>query len=320
MTSLYTEAWLAGSDGHQFYTRTYAAPAPGPKAVILFVHGFAEHVRRYEHVHIDYPKRGITLFSFDQRGFGRTALDKEHKSKDAAYGKTSWKWQLGDIEWWVKYLTKEYPDKPLFLMGHSMGGGLSLAFPTRTEPPPSQNTVKLLRGVIASSPLIRQTTPAPKVMRWAGGKLANLFPFKTFPADVPADYLSRNEAANEANLKDPLIKRIGTLRGLDDMLSGGEHLVEDDYQRWPKDLPVLFVQGTGDKVTSYKATEEFYNKIPVQDKKISLYPDAYHELVHEIDGIPAKLFEECVSWIETHLSSSEGAESDEAVSGPASKL
>lgn len=83
--------------------------------------------------------------------------------------------------------------------------------------------------------------------------------------------LSRNPAANEANLKDPLIKRAGTLRGLDDMLSGGEKLVEEDHQHWPKDLPVLFVQGTDDKVTSYHATQEFYDKIVAEDKKISLY-------------------------------------------------
>ncbi|KAI0076518.1 lysophospholipase [Panus rudis PR-1116 ss-1] len=300
-SSLYTETWLAGPDGHQFYTRTYAAPAPGPRAVILFVHGFAEHIGRYEHVHIDYPKRGITLFSFDQRGFGRTALDKEHRSKDASYGKTSWKYQSGDIEWWAKYLTKEYPGVPLFLMGHSMGGGLSIAFPTRTAPPPSPETVKLLRGVIASSPLIQLPTPKPKWLRWTGAKLATLAPYTQFPADVPAEHLSRNPAANEANLKDPLIKRVGTLRGLDDMLSGGERLLESDWQHWPKELPILFIQGTADKVTSFPATEEFFKKVPAQDKKLVPFPDAYHELVHEIDGIPAKLFEECVSWIEAHL-------------------
>ena len=115
-----------------------------------------------------------------------------------------------------------------------------MAFPTRTQPPPSPETVKLFHGVIASSPLIRQAFPAPKIMRWAGGKMSNLLPWKAFPADVPAEvclrfllhprfisltlwylkHLSRNPAANEANLKDPFIKRHGTLRGLDDMLSG----------------------------------------------------------------------------------------------------
>lgn len=115
----YTESWLSGPSNHQFYTRTYASPTP-PLAVVLFVHGFAEHVGRYEAVFPTFPKRGITLFAYDQRGFGRTALDKQRKSKDSGYGKTSWREQLGDMEHWVKWLVKEYPDVPVFLMGHSM--------------------------------------------------------------------------------------------------------------------------------------------------------------------------------------------------------
>lgn len=113
----YVEAWLPGHDGLQFYTRTY--PATFPKAVVLFVHGFAEHVGRYEHAHVQYPARSITVFAFDVRGYGRTALDTAHRSKEAAYGKTSWDWQLRDIEFWGQHLAKEYPNVPLYLMGHS---------------------------------------------------------------------------------------------------------------------------------------------------------------------------------------------------------
>lgn len=295
----YTEAWLAGFDGHQFYTRTYAAASP--KAVILFVHGFAEHVGRYENIHVNYPKHDITLFSYDQRGFGRTALDAQRRSKDSAYGKTSWKWQLSDVEHWAKQLATTYPGIPLFLMGHSMGGGLTMAYATRPAAPPSPESVKLFKGLIVSSPSILLTTPQPKFLRWTGAKLANVVPFMSFPADVKAEDLSRDPAANEANLKDPLIKRQGTLRGLDDMLSGGERLLETDWKNWPKSMPVLFVHGTDDKVTSYKATQEFHDKIDADDKKIVLYEGGYHELVHEIDGIPEKLFEEITSWVEARL-------------------
>ena len=114
----FIEAWLTGVDGHQFYTRTYLAPSP--KAVVLYVHGFAEHIGRYEHVFARYPARGVTIFAFDQRGFGRTVLDLGHKSKDSTYGKTDWKSQLQDIEFFAKYLAREFQDVPLFLMGHSM--------------------------------------------------------------------------------------------------------------------------------------------------------------------------------------------------------
>lgn len=181
------------------------------------------------------------------------------------------------------------------------GGGLALAFATRTSSPPEHESVKLLSGVIASSPLIRLATPKPRVVRWAGGKISHFLPFMTIPADVPVEHLSRNPAANQANLDDPFIKRVGSLRGLDDMLTGGEGLVDEDYQRWPKDLPVLFVQGTEDKITSYKATQEFYNKIFAEDKTISLYEGGYHELVNDIDGLPERLYEDCTSWIGGHL-------------------
>lgn len=113
----YIEQWLPGYDSIQFYTRTYAATFP--KAVILFVHGFAEHVGRYQHAHVKYSAQHITVFAFDVRGYGRTALDTAHKSKDAAYGKTNWDWQMRDIEFFGQYLAKEYPGVPLYLMGHS---------------------------------------------------------------------------------------------------------------------------------------------------------------------------------------------------------
>ena len=116
----YTEAWLPGPENTQFYTRTYPAASSPPRAIVLFVHSFAEHIGRYEWAHGEYAARGITVFAYDQRGFGRTALDKTGKSAHSSYGRTSWREQLADVEWWVRHLGKEHAGVPLFLMGHSM--------------------------------------------------------------------------------------------------------------------------------------------------------------------------------------------------------
>ena len=116
---VYTESWLPGRDGIKFYTRTYPAHA-SPRAAVIFVHGFAEYVARYEWAHGVYASRGINVFAFDQRGFGLTALDRENKSKESKYGKTSWNDQLADIEYWVKHVKNQYPKLPVFLLGHSM--------------------------------------------------------------------------------------------------------------------------------------------------------------------------------------------------------
>ena len=121
-STAYTEAWLAGPQSTQFYTRTYLPPTSTPtKAVIVFIHGFAEHVGRYTHFHPIIAKRGIAIFTLDQRGFGLTALDTEgKKSRSSSWGKTSWVQQMGDIDWAVKHAKEEFKDTPIFLAGHSM--------------------------------------------------------------------------------------------------------------------------------------------------------------------------------------------------------
>lgn len=53
--------------------------------------------------------------------------------------------------------------------------------------------VDSLSGVIATSPLIRQSTPAPKALKWVGGKLSVIMPNMLIPAEVKAEvrpYLS----------------------------------------------------------------------------------------------------------------------------------
>jgi alpha-beta hydrolase superfamily lysophospholipase len=115
-----TPAWLTGPSSTSFYTVTYAPASSAPKGVLLFIHGFVEHVGRYDHVFRAWTARGFGVFTYDQRGFGRTALDEKHKSKDSKYGKTNMDAQLEDVRWAVEEAKKKWPDVPMFLMGHSM--------------------------------------------------------------------------------------------------------------------------------------------------------------------------------------------------------
>lgn len=117
----YTETYITGPQKTQFYTRTYTPSKSPPKALVVAIHGFNEHIGRYLHVHSAYGRRGITVFAFDQRGFGLTAQKKENGG-GKGYAKTSWKEQLEDIEWAVKEARglEGCKDIPLFLYGHSM--------------------------------------------------------------------------------------------------------------------------------------------------------------------------------------------------------
>ncbi|KAH7332764.1 alpha beta-hydrolase [Rhizoctonia solani] len=314
----YTEEWITTGDGMKLYTRRYLPPAgegvakgkwrvSGTKAAILFVHGFIEHIGRYEHVFPKYSSAGIAVLSYDQRGFGRSALDIANRSTSAKYGKTSWAEQHSDIQAMLNLLREGISNEvPIFLMGHSMGGGLVLSFPTR--PPtasfiPKSETVLGISGIIATSPLIRQVRPAPAWQVGAGGLVSKL-PFGdsiNVPAEVKAEDLSHDPAVGVAYKEDPYVKFMGTTKGVYDMLTGGKELAEHDVTNWPPELPLLVIHGTEDKVCSYPASEKFVKEAPANDKTFIPFEGGYHEIHNEPDGVQDKLFQAVSGWVEAHL-------------------
>lgn len=143
-TAAYTEAWLSGPQKTRFYTRTYKPEEAQLNAAVVFVHGFIEHIGRYEHVFPAWSVRGIAVFAYDQRGFGRTALDEKNRSKNSAYGKTSWREQLEDIEWAINHVKQEFGGAPIFLYGHSMVGPVYYRFCDKNHLCPATRVVHWL--------------------------------------------------------------------------------------------------------------------------------------------------------------------------------
>ncbi|KAJ8463959.1 hypothetical protein ONZ51_g9919 [Trametes cubensis] len=301
MASSFSEAWREGFDGHAFYTRTYEAATT--KAVLVFVHGFGDHIGRYEDIHPWFAQRGITVFAYDMRGFGRTALDPEHRSPDEYYGKTSRPLELSDLEWWVRHAKSTFPDTPIFIMGYSAGAGLTLAFPTRQHPPPAPETVSMLSGVISQGPLVHLTYQPAKVSRYLLHGVAKIAPLLPFPAPMPAERFSRDPKVVEALKNDTLRMDRGTARGLDNMLTQGYQLLDEGYKYWPKELPLLMTWGSADEVNCPKAGVAFFNKLDIKDKKLIVYDDILHDLLHEAGDIPDRVLEEYFVWIEAHLDS-----------------
>ncbi|PBK82782.1 lysophospholipase [Armillaria gallica] len=299
MASTLTESWIQGPHSTNFFTRYFKADSP--TAVIVFVHGFGEHCSRYTELHSQFAERGVSVFTYDQRGFGRTALDKEHKSKDSSYARTNWVNEMEDVAWAIQHVQKELPGVPVFLMGQSMGGGEVLGFPTEGRTSPYASTIASLSGIIATSPMVEQTFPVNKVLRWSLSKLAFLTPYVLFPADLVPDELSRDTSIGAAYVKDPLVKPSGSLLGLMDMLDHGEDLLKSRCHNWPKKLPLIVFHGTDDRITSPQASRAFFDAVGTEDKKYVSYPGAFHELSNETeDGVKDQLLKEAVAFIETH--------------------
>lgn len=144
------EEWYLGPEGTPFFTKRVSIcqnktnikwfPANAePEAYVVFVHGFAEHVQRYDAYFRRLAAHNIHILAFDQRGHGLTAhkpladndpvivnWTKEGKKvlidRNQKHRTGGWVKAIPDIEFFVKQESERASakGKKLFLHGHSM--------------------------------------------------------------------------------------------------------------------------------------------------------------------------------------------------------
>jgi len=256
-----------------------------------------EHISRYDHVFCRYAEAGIEVFAFDQRGFGETA------ARTKTQGQTSWPLGLRDADF---FITKEAaPDRcngrKVFLMGHSMGGGIAFAYTTRS--PPREGLPLITGGLVLSSPLIAQTpgVATSGALIRLGSFLGALLPKLTLKVGVAAKDICRDPVIQEQYVHDPLCAPIGTYKGVGDMLLGGQQLLAHDYKHYPSTLPLLAVHGTADNVTWYDATQQLVEKTNADDKTFQSFEGFYHEMHNEPGDDKFREIDFIVRWIVSHV-------------------
>ncbi|KAJ7223274.1 lysophospholipase, partial [Mycena pura] len=293
--SSFTEEWLLGVGGTSFYTRLYR-PISSLRGALVFVHGYNEHTSRYERFHSAWAARGFAVFTYDLQGFGRTALDTP-KSPKSAYGQMGA--PLADLEWAIKHTQSLFPYVRLFLMGHSMGGGIVLYYVTSKSAARNRDTIQLISGVISSSPWLLLTNPSPT---------CKIFPNMHFSTPIRPKAISHDLSVGGSLRVDPWVREHGTFYSLYDMLKmnlfrdQGIYLDKEGHKNWPKALPLMLLHGTADDMNSCAASENFVKALYADDKRLILYPGAFHDLMTEPD-IKEQYQEDCISWVETHLHS-----------------
>ncbi|MCL6709190.1 alpha/beta hydrolase [Pseudomonas sp. R2.Fl] len=96
---------------------------PG-RAVVLVCHGMIEHSRRYEPFALALAERGFHVLAHDHRGHGETT------AIDAPLGRFAHRsgadLVIEDVLAMRELALSEYPDLPVILFGHSMGGLIAL--------------------------------------------------------------------------------------------------------------------------------------------------------------------------------------------------
>lgn len=256
METQYSEDVFTCTDELQLFYRCWC-PATPPRAAVIIVHGFSDHSGRYATIVQDLVHRTIAVYSFDQRGHGRSPGKRGFIESFTEFRQ--------DLLSFKHIVAAQHADIPLYLMGHSMGGLIVLDF--------GLHHPDAIDGVIASAPYLNDPPISP-ILRVLSRALSRIWPSFSLKVGLDSTGLSRLPETVQAYEEDPLVHGKGTPR-LDRELSAAVAATNANASRF--ELPLLIMHGTADRLTDPEASRRFYENASSQDKTFILYEGGYHE-------------------------------------------
>ena len=162
---------------------------------------------------------------------------------------------------------------PLFLVGHSMGGGETLYWLATSN----ETIRRQIRGFVALAPYIA-LNPASQPSRAlvAAGKLAlRLLPRFQMEQKLNPDNLCRDPELAKSWELDELCHNIGTLEGMGGMIDRGEEL-EQGKVTVKEGSSLYIAHGSDDRITNHDSSVKFFDRLQIEDKTIKSYEGWYH--------------------------------------------
>ncbi len=275
----HAEGTFEGDGGLELYCQSWR-PKDETRAVLAIVHGLGEHSGRYMNVVRHLVPRGYAVHGFDHRGFGRSPGPHGHID--------SWAQFRGDVRAFVRSVEDAVPGRPLFLMGHSMGGLIVLDYVL--------HHADGLRGTVVSGAGLEPGGVAKAHLVLLARLLSRLWPRFTLDLGLDAAGVSRDPEVVRAFEEDPLRHDRGSVR------FGTETL---DAIEWIKArpteiaLPLLMIHGGADRLVSPEGTRAFFERVTFADKELHVYEGFYHEPHNDVGH--ERLLGDLESWLERHL-------------------
>ncbi len=258
----------------------YWLPDEEPKAILLVVHGLAEHSGRYMNLVNHFVPSGYAVYGIDQIGHGKSDGKRVYVERFEDFTKPL-KTYFDTIRTW-------HPGRPIFLIGHSMGGLISTAYLLE-----HQNE---LSGAVLSGPGVKLPDTISRITILAGKILSILVP-KAGIAPINYDEISRDQAVVDAYINDPLVYTGKvTARLMAEVIKAINHVTEHAAKI---QLPIMIAQGSCDKMVPPSGAQILYERISSKDKTIKFYEGLYHEIFNEPEH--EQVLGEVQQWIEKHL-------------------
>ncbi len=258
-----TGGWIEGQDGARLHLTTWHAQGRA-RAVIIATHGYGDTADlTYARAARYWARQGITTYGYDHRGFGRNPDRRNWPGPQVL---------IDDLKTVTSTLHDRNPDLPLTVLGHSMGGGVTLAA--------AGSGLEADRIVLAGPAILGDRAVNP-IYRFGGYFLGLVFADRRFTGDGVVEFSpTDNIDALRAAQKDPYV--IVDPAGRD--LFGLILLMDRAARAAPRNyLPTLTLIGSRDALFKPKAVRRIHDKMPGETHFIE-YIKGWHWLFRDLQA------------------------------------
>jgi alpha-beta hydrolase superfamily lysophospholipase len=254
------------------------SPGENMRAGIILVHGIGEHIQRYSH----------WVDRFIEKGFGIVGVDLPgHGKSDGKRGKLN-SYSLTDemLDFLLAEFKKTFPGIPVFIYGHSLGGGIVLQYILQKNPE--------IQGAVITSPWLRLSFEPARYKLVLAGIMKSLLPSLVQPSELVVSHLSHDQNVIDTYISDPLNHDKISAGLFYSANKAGEYslLHSEDLK-----VPLLLMHGSDDPITSPQGSRDFASKTNMAELKI--WDGGYHELHNET--FKDDVFSYIVKWIEKKI-------------------
>ncbi|OLP44475.1 alpha/beta fold hydrolase [Rhizobium oryziradicis] len=275
------------------------------RGIMLISHGLTEHSLRYAAFAKAMSAAGFHVYAHDHRGHGQTIAPGANLGQFAPRDGVAK--VIADIKAMRDFAIGAYPDLPVVLFGHSMGGLLVLR--AATEHPESFNALAVWNSNFNAGLAGHMARIVLKIERaLKGSDVPSLIMAKsTFEAwgkSIPNhrtafDWLSRDAQEVDTYIADPLCGfPVSVSLWLDLMELTLNTATPERLSGLPKTLPIHLVGGGQDPATAKAAATrwlfERMKQSGLRHVSLKIYPDMRHETLNEIGREQA--IDEFIAW------------------------
>lgn len=254
------------------------SPGENTKAVIIFVHGLGEHIQRYIYWAERFKNEGIGFAGVDLPGHGRSEGKRGNIKSYKLLGEM--------IDILISSCKQTFPGVPVYLYGHSLGGGIVLDYLLRRNP--------MVKGAIVTSPWLRLSFEPSRTKIITASVLKNLLPGLIRPSGLKISHISLDDKVVEKYNTDPLVHGKISISLFHGAMAAAKYSLKHASEL---KVPTLMLHGSDDMITSPEGSREFAEKTRMAELKI--WNGGYHELHNE--PFNDEVFIHIMNWINRKL-------------------